>query len=106
MPRYRKGADLVRAQHLKNLVAILGVRLVAGRAQCGRRRACNHFKVVVRLLRKVEQVFVDDPTHAMMGTVNAGDVGKPAGFEHNPGKRLVDDRGWAATLGDQSFSAS
>ena len=98
-----KGADFVRAQHFKNLLAILGIRLVAGRAECRRRRARNHFKIVARLLRQVDQVFVDDAAHAVLGAVNASDVGKPAGFKHNANKRLIDDSGWAATLGDQNF---
>ena len=98
-----KAADFMRAQHFENLLAILGVWLVARRAQCRRRRGRNHFKIAARFLRQVEQVFVDDAAHAMLGAVNASDAGKFAGFEHNANKRLVDDRGWAATLGDQNF---
>ena len=66
------------------LLAVLGVRLVAGRAAAREDGvAATMFEIVARLLRQVEQVLVDDAAHAVVGAVNASDVGKPAGFEHN-----------------------
>ena len=66
-----EGADLMRLKHLEDLVAIFGVGLVAGRAQRRGRRVGDHFQVVGGLLGQVEQIFVDDAAHAMMGAIDA-----------------------------------
>jgi hypothetical protein len=57
--------DLVRAQHLEDLLAIGQVGLVARGAQRRRRRGRHQFQVVAGLLREVDQVFVDDAAHAV-----------------------------------------
>ena len=93
----------MRLQHLEDFVAIFQVGLVAGRAQRRGRRVGDHFQIVAGLLGQVEQILVDDAAHAVVRAVDAADVGEFARFQHDAGKRLVDDRGGTATLGDEDF---
>ena len=96
--------DLVRAQHVENLLAVGDVGLVAGRAERRRRRRGDQFEVGGGLLGQVDELFVDDAAHAMQGAVYARHLGKAARFEHHARERLVDHGGRAASLGDENFS--
>ena len=98
-----EGADLMRLQHLENLVAIFGVGLVAGRAERGGRRIGHHFEIVAGLLGQIEEILVDDAAHAVMGAIDALDAGEFARLQHHARERLVDDGGRAAALGDENF---
>ena len=88
----------MRLQHLEDLLAIPGVRLVARRAQRGARRAGDQFQVGGGFLRQIDEVFIDDAAHAVARTVNMLDVAKAPRFQRHADQRLVDDGGRAASL--------
>ena len=93
--------NAVRLEHVKNLLAVSQVRLVARAAQSRRGRGSDEFEVVAGLLGQVDKILVDDATNTVPGTVDQIDRAMPPGFEHDADQALVDHRGGAAALGDE-----
>ena len=85
-------------EDLEYLLAILQVRLVAGRAECRGRRIGHHFNVVAGFLGEVEELLIDDAGHSVIRTIDQFDIAELAGFENDAGHRLVDDRGRSSSL--------
>ncbi len=92
-------------ENLEYFLAILEVGLVACRSE--RRGGCagHHFDVVAGFLGKVEKFLIDDAGHAVVSAIDQLNVTEFAGFENNPGHRLIDDGGRAAALGNQHLAA-
>jgi hypothetical protein len=98
--------DAMRPQHLEHLLAVGEVGLVAGAAQCRRRRAGHQLEVVAGLLREVDEVLVDDAAHAVARAVDALDADVAPRLQHHAHQALVDDRGGAAALRDEDLAGA
>ena len=95
--------DRVGFEDLEDLLAILAVGLVAGRAERGGRRRRDRLEIGDRLLAEIDEIVVDDAAHALQRAIDMRDVGKAPRLERHPGQRLVDDRGRPAALGDKDL---
>ena len=96
--------DFVRLQNLEYFLAVFQIRLVPRRAQRRGRRLADHFQVVRRLLRQIDEFLVHDPAHAVQRAIDQTDIAEFPRFQHRADERLVDDRGRTAALGHQHFS--
>ena len=96
--------DAVRLQHLEDLQAVGAVGLVARGTQRRGRRAGHQLQVVAGFLREVDEVLVDDAAHAVARAVDQAHVVMAPRLQHHAGQRLVDDRGGAASLGDENLA--
>ena len=96
--------NLVRLQHLENLLAVAFVGLVAGGAERRRRRVGDEFEVVAGLLCQIDKILVNDAAHAVARAVDAPDLAKAPRLQRHADQRLVDHRRRAAALGDKYFS--
>ena len=56
--------------------------------------------LVWALRRQIDQLFLEDPLDPVPAAVNGADLGHLPGRFHDPPQCVVDDRGWAARLGD------
>ena len=52
------------------------------------------------LLGEVQEIFVDDARHTVIGAINQFDVAELARFEGDTGHRLIDNGGWSTALSD------
>ncbi len=95
--------DRVRLQDLEDLLAVLEVGLVAGRAERGGGSRGDRFKVADRFLAEIDEVVVDDASHAMQRAVDFRDARKAAGLERDADQGLVDHRRRSAALSDQNL---
>ena len=90
-------------QDLEDLLAILAVRLVAGRAEGGGRRRRDRLKIGDRLLPEIDEIVIDDAAHALQRAIDMGDLRKAPRLQRYAGQRLVDDRRRPASLGDKDL---
>ena len=95
--------DRVGFQDLEDLLAILAVRLVAGRAEGGGRRRGDRLKIGDRLLPEIDEIVIDDAAHALQRAIDMGDLRKAPRLQRYAGQRLVDDRRRPASLGDKDL---
>ena len=80
------------AQNLENLLAILGVRLIARRPERGGWRIADHFEVVGRFEGEVDEVLVDDAADPVVGAIDAVHCGDLPRFDDSADQRLINDR--------------
>jgi hypothetical protein len=98
------------SQAFEDPLAVLGVGLVAGRAQGRRRRAGDGVERRLVLVGQVDELVVGQPAHAVPHAEDpldrvarlAGALGEQA--LDDPDERLVDDGGRAARLADDGVA--
>ena len=91
----------MRLEDLENILAILLVRFVAGRAQRRTRCLGDIFQVFGGFQAEVDEVLVDDAADTVKSPVDSPGAIKPARFQDCADQGFVDHRRWAAPLGDK-----
>ena len=99
-----KEMDIVLAEDIEYLGAILFIRFVASRTQSGRGSGGDGIELRIGQILQLNEVFLEHSTHAVSGSVDFADFRSGFCGLNDAYERLIDDSGRPAGLTDNSIS--